>query len=66
MEKYDCYAIDDKYATRDRVASDFTPLSDEYLGKYIEYMAKNTYHPAGSCKMGAVGDRSAVVDPQLR
>lgn len=24
------------------------------------------YHPAGTCKMGAIGDATAVVDPQLR
>lgn len=39
---------------------------DEALSEYGRKVAGTVYHPAGTCKMGAVGDETAVVDPQLR
>ncbi|MFI9204765.1 GMC family oxidoreductase [Streptomyces sp. NPDC053048] len=40
--------------------------SDEDLSEYARKVAHTVYHPAGTCRMGAVGDELAVVDPQLR
>ncbi len=40
--------------------------SDEELGAYARSVAHTVYHPAGTCRMGAVDDEAAVVDPQLR
>ncbi|MCA9945341.1 MAG: GMC family oxidoreductase N-terminal domain-containing protein [Anaerolineales bacterium] len=40
--------------------------SDEAISEYVRRTANTVYHPAGTCKMGAVGDETAVVDPQLR
>ncbi|PSM44228.1 oxidoreductase [Streptomyces dioscori] len=39
---------------------------DEELGEYARKVAHTVYHPAGTCRMGAVDDRLAVVDPELR
>ncbi|MEU4468428.1 GMC oxidoreductase [Streptomyces sp. NPDC024017] len=39
---------------------------DEELGEYARKVAHTVYHPAGTCKMGAADDPSAVVDPELR
>lgn len=66
LQDLDAYIVDERYPTRERITPDCSPLSDEYLDSYIEHMARGDYHPAGSCKMGAVGDKSAVVDPHLR
>ena len=41
-------------------------FSDENIGEYVRHFAYTAYHPVGTCKMGAVNDNSAVVDPQLR
>ena len=40
--------------------------SDEALSAYGRKVAGTVYHPAGTCKMGAADDQTAVVDPQLR
>lgn len=40
--------------------------SDEDLSAYARSVAHTVYHPAGTCRMGAVDDEAAVVDPQLR
>ena len=40
--------------------------SDEAISEYVRRTANTVYHPAGTCKMGAVGDETAVVDSQLR
>ncbi|XP_067947042.1 alcohol dehydrogenase [acceptor]-like [Watersipora subatra] len=60
------YLLDDKYPTRDRIASELDPASTEYEDEMIKNLSGVLYHPAGSCKMGAIGDPSAVVDHQLR
>ena len=40
--------------------------SDEYWECVIRHLATTVYHPAGTCKMGSIDDKTAVVDPQLR
>ncbi|WP_285734044.1 GMC oxidoreductase [Nocardiopsis sp. ATB16-24] len=40
--------------------------SDEELSEYGRRAAHTVYHPAGTCRMGAVDDDTAVVDPRLR
>ncbi|WP_420629440.1 GMC family oxidoreductase [Candidatus Leptofilum sp.] len=40
--------------------------TDEAISQYVRRTANTVYHPAGTCKMGADGDETAVVDPQLR
>lgn len=40
--------------------------SDEDLSRYGRAVHHTVYHPLGTCKMGATGDDSAVVDPELR
>jgi choline dehydrogenase len=39
---------------------------DAALSEYARRTANTVYHPAGTCRMGAADDASAVVDPQLR
>ncbi len=40
--------------------------SDEELNASIMEHAESAYHPCGTCKMGAVDDPLAVVDPECR
>jgi len=40
--------------------------TDEALDAFIAQAVESAYHPCGTCKMGAVGDPMAVVDPQCR
>lgn len=40
--------------------------SDEELDAFIREHAESAYHPCGTCKMGAVDDPMAVVDPECR
>ncbi|GLU47275.1 GMC family oxidoreductase [Nocardiopsis ansamitocini] len=40
--------------------------TDEELSEYGRRAAHTVYHPAGTCKMGAADDPTAVVDPALR
>ncbi|KPA22097.1 Oxygen-dependent choline dehydrogenase [Shimia sp. SK013] len=40
--------------------------SDDELDGFIRQHAESAYHPCGTCKMGAVDDPSAVVDPECR
>ena len=40
--------------------------TDSYWECILRYFATTDYHPVSSCRMGAVTDRTAVVDPQLR
>lgn len=40
--------------------------SEEELSAYGRQVAGTVYHPAGTCKMGAADDETAVVDPTLR
>ncbi|OAH13141.1 GMC family oxidoreductase [Streptomyces jeddahensis] len=39
---------------------------DDELSEYARKVAHTVYHPAGTCRMGAVDDELAVVDPELR
>ncbi|MFV0128193.1 GMC family oxidoreductase [Streptomyces sp. HMX112] len=39
---------------------------DEELSEYARKAAHTVYHPAGTCRMGAVDDEQAVVGPDLR
>ncbi len=39
--------------------------SDEDLLAFIRRRGETIYHPAGTCRMGAVGDPASVVDPEL-
>lgn len=52
--------------SRDRLARDLDPSSPEYDDQLCKNLAGTSYHPGGACKMGATGDHSAVVDPELR
>ena len=40
--------------------------SDAEIDEFIRHKAESAYHPSCSCRMGAAGDRWAVVDPQTR
>jgi len=40
--------------------------SDAELDDFIREHAESAYHPCGTCKMGAVDDPMAVVDPEAR
>lgn len=40
--------------------------SDEALDAVIREHVESAYHPCGTCKMGAISDPMAVVDPDLR
>lgn len=40
--------------------------SDEQIDAFLAEHLEGAYHPCGTCKMGAVSDRMAVVDPQTR
>jgi len=40
--------------------------STEYFECFVKQNTMSGYHLAGTCRMGAAGDNSAVVDPQLR
>lgn len=42
------------------------PESDEYLISFLKKSASTVYHPVGTCKMGALSDPTAVVDPSLK
>lgn len=67
FSKYKAFLIDQKYPTRDRVAPDVDPLDEDKLFEaYAKHFTRTVWHPAGTCKMGARGDKSAVVDPELR
>ena len=43
-----------------------TVQSDEELDSFIKEHVESAYHPCGTCKMGAVDDPMAVVDPECR
>ncbi len=40
--------------------------SDDALNAFIKEHVESAYHPCGTCKMGAVDDPMAVVDPECR
>lgn len=41
-------------------------LSDSALRRHCKRFVKTNYHPAGTCRMGADGDRLAVLDARMR
>jgi choline dehydrogenase-like flavoprotein len=41
-------------------------LSDKALALHCKRLVKTNYHPAGTARMGADGDRMAVLDAQMR
>jgi choline dehydrogenase len=41
-------------------------VTDDELVDYLRKTHNTVYHPAGTARMGAVGDPHAVLDPQLR
>ena len=57
-------------ALRDWIAREVFPgpdvQGDAALGEYARRTSGTTYHPVGSCRMGAADDAGAVVDPHLR
>ena len=63
-------AIADQPAMRPWVRRELAPgpnvKGDEQISEYARRSANTVYHPAGTCRMGAPDDPSAVVDPQLR
>ena len=40
--------------------------SDAYWECITRHLATTVYHPSGTCKMGGVDDKTAVVDPDLK
>ncbi|MBB4932781.1 choline dehydrogenase [Lipingzhangella halophila] len=48
------------------VAPGPTVSTDEELSEFGRRAAHTVYHPAGTCRMGATDDTTAVVDPRLR
>jgi choline dehydrogenase len=48
------------------VAPDLADLSDEAMMNHCRRLVKTNYHPSGTCRMGAGGDRLAVLDSKLR
>lgn len=48
------------------ICSQYTFDTDDYWGCLVRYYTFVMYHPASTCKMGALNDSSSVVDPQLR
>ena len=55
---------------REMIAEELRPGSgvddDEALVEYIRATAETSWHPAGTCRMGADSDERAVVDSRLR
>jgi choline dehydrogenase len=57
-------------AFRDLVGSEIQPgagaVTDAQLDEAIREHVESAYHPCGTCKMGAMSDPMAVVDPECR
>ena len=49
-----------------RIAPSPELQSDDELNGFIRDAVESAYHPCGTCKMGALNDPMAVVDPELR
>lgn len=54
-----------EYAGRELFPGDDVQ-SDEDIAAYVSKTHNTVYHPAGSCRMGAVDDDMSPLDPQLR
>ena len=52
--------------TRHPACKEYTYDTDLYWQCYVRQNTLTMYHPVGTCKMGAVNDNTAVVDPYLR
>ncbi|GAB1600761.1 glucose dehydrogenase [FAD, quinone]-like isoform X1 [Argonauta hians] len=48
------------------ICAEFEFNTDSYWGCLVRYYTFVMYHPTSTCKMGALNDSSAVLDPQLR
>ena len=48
------------------IAPGASATSDAALDAFVRDHSESAYHPCGSCRMGAVDDPQAVVDPQCR
>ena len=55
----------DPYRGRE-IAPGADVASDEEIDAFIAAKVESAYHPSCSCKMGAIDDPMAVVDPELR
>jgi choline dehydrogenase len=55
----------DRYRGRE-IAPGADVVSDAQIDEFIRQKVESAYHPSCSCKMGAAGDRAAVVDPETR
>ena len=64
MQALGAHFLDQRYPTKSELTVE--PMSDEYLDRHMQRHGTVVWHPASSCKMGARGDKSAVVDPLLR
>lgn len=57
-------------AMADKVSRELFPgedvQTDEQIAEYVSKTHNTVYHPAGSCRMGAVDDDMSPLDPQLR
>jgi choline dehydrogenase len=50
----------------DELAPGSAVYRDADLDAFVRAEAESAYHPCGSCRMGAVDDPGAVVDPRCR
>ena len=55
----------DRYRGRE-IAPGANVQTDAQIDDFIRQKVESAYHPSCSCKMGAAGDRAAVVDPEAR
>lgn len=52
--------------TGDMIQPLSSQMSDHDLDDFIREHAESAYHPCGTCRMGAIDDPMAVVDPELK
>ncbi len=48
------------------MCAEYGNFTDMYIECYVRHVTLTGYAPVGSCRMGAAGDPTTVVDPQLR